>query len=162
MLAALGVVSPRTTCPKTRVVARLSWRTVVGWGRLVLRGSRPRREWLCRSGGGALWNARWWGISNAASSQRPPPPYCFIRSDMTTVWIFWIKKSRCVQRVSLGEMALQPLARRWRGATAPEGAAGACINTYTRSHGQVTRADSFGSGDCAVSGICGLFRLELF
>ena len=64
--------------------------------------------------------------------------------------------------MSLGEMALQPLARRWRGAAAPEGAAGACINTCTRSHGQVTRADSFGSGDCAVSAVCGLFCLELF
>ena len=48
------------------------------------------------------------------------------------------------------------------GSAAPEGATGACVNTYTRSHGQVTRADSFGSGDCAVSAICGLFCLELF
>ena len=71
--AAIGVVSPRTACPKTLSGPSIRAHRRIGGASCC--GARSPTAGGKSFGGRTHWNARRWGISNAASSQRPPPPY---------------------------------------------------------------------------------------
>ena len=75
-----------------------------------------------------------------------PTPLTMIRSERDGRLIKTKVETHRKPCASLGKTALQPLARRWRGAAAPEGAADACRNTFPRLRGRVARAVLFRGG----------------
>ena len=102
---------------RRRSVARLSEHTG-GLGAPQAVGLEAPPRVVVHSGGERIGMRDEWGISNAASSQRPPPPYCFIRScrgiliRASMLGSFYI-----ILENTLGHRPL-PLVRRW-GAPPP-------------------------------------------